>query len=138
MCRWHWENVEFESLVGKVFQKVEQFGNEELEFTTVDGEKFLMYHEQDCCEWVRIEDIEGDLNDLIGQPILMAEEVTQCGDDEDSWNSQTWTFYKLATIKGTVTLRWLGESNGYYSESVDFVKVPKEEVELQKEDVIYH
>ena len=33
------------------------------------------YHEQECCEDVSIEEIHGDLNDLVGQEIVQAEFV---------------------------------------------------------------
>ena len=113
--------VNVSDLVGKVLVAI--VGNEtseKLVFVT-ENERYEMYHEQDCCECVTIEDITGDLNDLLVGPILMAEEVTNS--EQKGYDSVTWTFYKLATLRGNVTIRWYGESNGYYSESVSFYKV---------------
>jgi hypothetical protein len=119
----------FEDLKGSILSNVENIDGEEIVFTLDSGERYKLYHSQYCCESVYVEDIAGDLQDLVGTPILMAEEVTHqdetpegltvdyCGD------SYTWTFYKLATKKGYVTIRWFGSSNGYYSESVDWDKV---------------
>ena len=109
-------------MVGKTFVQVEgSAGDGEMLFRTADGETFLFSHYQDCCESVRIEDICGDIQDLVGEPILMAEEVSGeiPAQDEEYIESQTWTFYKFATRRGYVDVRWLGESNGYYSERVD-------------------
>jgi hypothetical protein len=96
-------------------------GDNEVRFESSDGRVFRLYHSQDCCENVDVEDICGDIEDLVGAPILMAEESTS--EDSDGCESKTWTFYKFATMKGYVTIRWLGESNGYYSESVELEMV---------------
>jgi hypothetical protein len=108
-------------LVGKTCVSIENHGNERLIFVTDNGEEYVMQHIQDCCESVRIEDIVGELKDLVGTPITKAEEMVNSGTDNDG--THTWTFYHLATVNGYVTIRWYGESNGYYSESVDFEKV---------------
>ena len=109
-------------LKGKTLVSLKDVGNE-LIFETTDGETYRMYHEQDCCESVCLEDVTGDLQDLVGSEILIAEEVNGEGPaDFEASESCTWTFYKFATRKGYVDLRWLGESNGYYSESVSFCK----------------
>jgi len=108
-------------MLGKTFVQVTgSVDSDEMLFETAQGERFLFAHMQDCCETVRINDITGVLEDLVGEPLLIAEEVSGATEpDEEHYESYTYTFYKFATRKGYVDVRWLGESNGYYSESVD-------------------
>ena len=113
-------------LKGKTLAKIENAGDEII-FTTDSGEVYKLFHRQDCCETVSVEDVCGNLNDLIGSPLVEAEEITSNENPEGvhkEWQeSFTWTFYKLRTANGAVTIRWYGESNGYYSESVEFGRV---------------
>jgi hypothetical protein len=111
---------EFDELKGRCLYRVERLGDEELRFYLTESNYVRMYHEQDCCESVYIEDICGDLEDLVGAPLLEAEEVQGYTQDplQEGEESYTWTFYKFATRKGSVSIRWYGSSNGYYSESV--------------------
>jgi hypothetical protein len=118
---------DLQEMVGRTFNEITgEFNNSEICFKSTDGFTFKFYHEQACCENVFLEDITGNLNDLLNTPILLAEE--RCNEDNPPSkyiDSHTWTFYEFRTIKGSVTLRWLGESNGYYSESVD-LKISKD------------
>lgn len=124
-------DAEFSELLGRTITKIEGgVGDVELTFICDDGTKYRMFHDQDCCESVDIEDIAGDLNDLIGSPITLVDESTNSEEnpsdtkkDTSYQESFTWTFYRLETIKGSVTLRWYGHSNGYYSEAVDFERL---------------
>lgn len=116
--------LDVSELVGKTLTEIKNEDNIEIIFTCDNGEKYKMFHSQDCCESVSVDDIVGDLNDLLNTPIIKAEEVSNSEDPKDNRDhSWTWTFYHLSTIKGHVTIKWYGESNGYYSETVDFVKI---------------
>lgn len=110
--------VDFNKLEGLVFTEIAGLtkGSDEVIFKTLCGKWYKMYHSQDCCESVSLEDIEGDIADLINAPVLMAEESENSGEEE--YGTYTWTFYRFQTTKGFVVIRWYGSSNGYYSESV--------------------
>lgn len=119
--------AKIEDLLGKTIIEIDgaEEDNDAIVFLCDDGTKYMMYHEQDCCESVTVNDICGDVTRLLNTPITKAECTTNSNDPAvDEWDdSYTWTFYHLATVKGYVTIRWYGTSNGYYSESVDFVKL---------------
>ncbi len=152
--------VHFKNMIGQVIVKItgSELGSASLTFLNSNSYAFNFFHLPDCCESVYIEDICGDINDLIGSPLLIAEEVSnearEARLDRMSHNesfdpsdltaeiseqnlpeihakfmhvnppecteSYTWTFYRFATQKGFVTIRWLGQSNGYYSETVNY------------------
>lgn len=103
---------------GKIITNVSglETGSDTVEITFEDGSSFWMHHYQDCCESVSINDIEGD-TDLVGAIWQGYDESSKAGEGND-YESSTWTFYTLHTNRGYTWLRWLGESNGYYSEGV--------------------
>lgn len=119
------KNKKFSDLLGMTITHINKSSDDsELLMTFSNGDKAKLYHEPDYGESVFIESIDGDLSNLIGHPLLQCEEVIEYSEDKDD-DSFTWTFYKMATIKGYVTIRWDGTSNGYYSESVDFIYYSK-------------
>lgn len=118
--------VDISELLGKYIFKIERTEKDGdcLVFNLSNGAIYEQYHEQDCCENVWIEDINGDLDDLIGS-FVTSRRIVQ--DDPNASESGTWTFYKFATRKGYVTIRWYGSSNGYYSESAGMYKIKAED-----------
>lgn len=121
-----WDGCDIAEMVGRTLASVSGMvaGSDSVTFVADDGTEWRLMHAQDCCESVTLEDVCGDAADLVGSPIVMAEEVSSEPEPEgyewSEYDSHTWTFYKFATARGSVTLRWLGTSNGYYSESVSF------------------
>ena len=120
------------------------YSNEKIIFHFDDDVTLVLTHEQSCCEDVTLEDVVGDLNDLVGHPLLVselrttyeAEEARGLGDLEEyelnegdvecikrtfaDAEAYEWAFYEFRNIKSSVTLRYVGESTGYYSTDVNF------------------
>ena len=120
------DDMKTKGMAGEVLRYVDiDPDKNEILLTTESGRQFLFYHCQDCCESVEIEGTDGEWRELIGKPLV---EVTQCEIDRgdpppecpDSWTRTALTF----KVDGaTVISRWIGESNGYYSESVDLCEM---------------
>jgi hypothetical protein len=109
----------FEELLGRTLYRAE--ADDSVLTLYLSNTNYVRFqHHQDCCEHVYIEDICGDLDDLVGAPLIEAEEVSDydAGPLNEYEESYTWTFYRFRTRKGSVIVRWYGSSNGYYSESV--------------------
>ena len=119
-----------EQLVGKTLTSVTglENGSERVMFRCSDGALYEMTHDQRCCEDVEVSDIVGDPSDMRGVVFDAREETsgdleTLTDQDLSTTASWTWTFYVIQTEYGAVTIRWLGTSNGCYSETVEFRRV---------------
>jgi hypothetical protein len=88
---------------------------------------YKLYHEQDCCESVFVENVIGDEKDILNEEIIFAEEDTGANDPDwygDNYNDcHTWTKYVLKTKNASLEFWFLGESNGYYNENVSIEKI---------------
>jgi len=109
--------VKFGSLAGKVITSFfTSHDQKKISIICSDNSGYIMHHERECCEEVWVDDICGDVDDILDTPVMSAVESVNVNDDP----SKTWTFYKIDTRAGGITIRWCGESNGHYSETVDF------------------
>lgn len=128
--------AKFSDMLNKTLIKVDGcIADSEILFYCSDGSKYTQYHATECCESVYVEDIIGEFSDLLNYPLLMCEEVSNLpegitpyfvnnGGNFYNENNGTWTFYRLGTINGYVTIRWFGYSpTGCYAETADFKKL---------------
>jgi hypothetical protein len=115
--------IEITELLGETFRSV-SINDDKTEMVLVSepyGNKYKFYHPRDCCEQVTMEEMDGDPEWLVGSPIILAGVQTARPEKPTRDDSETWTFYKLGTVKGACTFRWYGSSNGYYGEDVSIV-----------------
>ena len=94
----------FHNMIGRVMAQIEggSVDSGRMTFHAEDGSKFTFYHSRDCCEDVRIVQVDGDIGDLMGIPLVQAEVVSSEGEPapDSPQGSFTWTFYKFGTAKG--------------------------------------
>lgn len=111
--------VGIEDLLGQTITSIKMHKGDYIAKITTTNYVYDMFCERSVEDyWV--EDIVGDLDDLFGSPITMAEEVIgdYSNNIEEGIFEGTFAFYKLATNNGYVTIRWCGIYDENYSEKV--------------------
>ena len=115
-------SVNLKELEGKTITAVIYKESNESLLIHLNTHVLEMIHHQDCCETVYLADVVGSFEDLIGYPLLEVSETIV--NNELIGESSTASYYNFKTIKASIQLRWVGESNGYYSETVDCYLYP--------------
>ena len=109
---------DLQELVGETIRKVTggEKGDDECIITTLSGKAIKLYHKQNCCESVYVADADSDK--VEGGLVISAGFVSNAP-KRTKYGDEQWSFLTIHTTKGTIWQRWVGESNGYYSTSVD-------------------
>jgi len=118
--------VEFSDLIGKTIIHIEGLepSNDHIKFY-IDNNKYY----QMCNFWrefeedVYIKEVEGDIKDLIGTPIVEAEVVKEDSKERECLH---YTFYKFRTNKDYFTITWTCNDSAFYSQDVDFEYVEED------------
>ena len=116
------DSINIEQLTGMTITAVVYKESDESLLIHLNTHVLEMIHHQDCCETVYLADVVGSFEDLIGYPLLEVSESIVDIATEDM--SSTASYYNFKTVKASVQLRWVGESNGYYSETVNCYLYP--------------
>jgi hypothetical protein len=118
----------FFELKGKTITSIDGINSDDSDtiITTSDGTIYTLTHIQDCCENVRVYGTVGNIDDVLNVEVIAAEDTNPMDNpnapDYKAYDSATWTQFRIVTNKGTFEIWWLGESNGYYSETVSVIK----------------
>ena len=118
----------FFELKGKTITSIDGINSDDSDtiITTSDGSIYTLTHLQDCCEHVRVYGSVGNIDDVLNAEVIAAEDTNPMDNpnapDYKYYDSATWTQFRIVTNKGSFEIWWLGESNGYYSESVSVIK----------------
>ena len=110
------DRIKLENLKGEILTAVDIFNGDEIILTTQSGRRVKIFHEQDCCESVGIEGPEGDWTPLLGKVLLECRHESE--QFEREYGTETKTTLTFRVDDTTVVSKWIGESNGYYSEEV--------------------
>lgn len=87
--------------------------------TTKSGRVFRFHHKQDCCEDVKIVGLDENFTTLQGKVINEVKEEVVEEENMEDYEHRTKTNFIFKTDENTAICRWVGISNGYYSETVD-------------------
>lgn len=96
-------------LVGDTINAID-VGYDEIKFACADGKIFKMYHVQDCCESVTVDDITGDLEDIWEEKFCF----DLCGFIVTAFKSPNWNYNNLKKLL---------ESECYSEEELKFIKM---------------
>lgn len=118
-------DINISVLVGQTIVHVNGDGSP---IRTAEGNTYGLYHSQECCESVDYIRTDGNIADLLNTLVLEAysDHPSDCPgysvENRDWDSSHTWNRFYIRTANGEVTFWYLGQSNGYYSELMDFIQ----------------
>jgi hypothetical protein len=101
------KTMQLDGFIGRTLTSITcEPGGKEMFFKFDDGHDYKMYHPQFLCETVFLHGFVGDLNNLIGTPIISAEKMDT--DDIHREDSVHPVFsYRLRTAMGAVDFNWV-------------------------------